>query len=215
MRVLATNISQPREIQFRGETHLTGIFKTPTEEPVYLGREGVRNDAVIDLVNHGGRDKAIYAFASDHYDYWRDTLDKPDMPPGAFGENLTISGLIESDIHIGDQLAIGNAILEVSQPRVPCFKLGIALNDERAPALFTRHFFTGVYFRVLREGEVRAGDTASIVHRHGAAVSVHSLFRARYDSAWDSATETMESALDVAALAPEWQEKARTYLARR
>jgi MOSC domain-containing protein YiiM len=210
MRVLSVNLASARSIEFRGETHRTGIFKTPAQGPVTLSRMGVFGDRVCDLLNHGGADKAVYAFALDHYDHWRTALKKPGLGPGAFGENLTMAGLDETAICIGDQLSVGSALLEVSQPRVPCFKLGVALGDDRAPALFTRHFHTGVYFRVLREGEVREGDSAEITHRHPERLSVYALFRAFYDRDYPGREGLMTRARDLPELAREWQGKLRT-----
>lgn len=210
MRVMSVNLAQARSIEYRGENHQTGIFKTPVKGSVTLTRMGVGGDRVCDLLNHGGVDKAVYAFAIDHYEYWRTALDKPGLSPGAFGENLTIAGLDEAAICIGDRLTVGSALLEVSQPRVPCFKLGVALGDERAPALFTRHFHTGVYFRVLREGQVSEGDDAEISHRHPGRISVHSLFRAFYDRDYPDREALMARARALAELAGEWQGKLRT-----
>ena len=136
------------------------------------------------------------------------------MSAGAFGENLTMSSLDEADICIGDHLHICSSILEVSQPRAPCFKLGVALGDPRAPALFTRHQHTGVYFRVIAPGEVCNGDEAEIVHRHSAAVSVRNLFRACFDRSFKEAPAILSAAARVPQLAPEWQEKVRAALAR-
>ncbi len=210
MRVLSVNLSQARTIEYRGEKHQTGIFKTPAHRPVALTRMGVQGDRVVDLLNHGGVDKAVYAFALDHYDHWRKTLDKPGLGPGAFGENLTMAGLDEAAICIGDQLSVGSALLEVSQPRVPCFKLGVALGDERAPGLFTSHFHTGVYFRVLREGEVSEGDPAEITHSHPECLSVYSLFRAFYDRDYPEREALLARARALPELAAEWQGKLRT-----
>lgn len=210
MRVLSVNLAQARSIEYRGETHQTGIFKVPTNDPAALTRMGVGGDRVCDLLNHGGVDKAVYAFAIDHYEHWRSALDKPGLGPGAFGENLTMAGLDEAAICVGDRLTVGSALLEVSQPRVPCFKLGVALGDERAPGLFTRHFHTGVYFRVLREGEVSAGDDAQISHRHPEKISVHSLFRAFYDRDYPDREALMTRARALPELAREWQGKLRT-----
>jgi MOSC domain-containing protein YiiM len=214
MRVLSTNISQPRSIEFHGKQFNTGIFKTPHAEALSLHSLGIKGDTVCDLKNHGGKHKAVYGFSFAHYDYWREALGKPTLSAGAFGENLTMSSLDEADVCIGDQLQIGSAILEVSQPRVPCFKLGVALGDPRAPALFTRHQHTGVYFRVLGPGEVRNGDEAEIVHRQDAAVSVHKLFRACFDRSFKEAPAILSAAARMHQLAPEWQEKVSAALAK-
>ena len=129
-----------------------------------------------------------------------------------FGENLTISGLDEESVCIGDQLSIGSAVLEVSQPRVPCFKLGIALQNDRAPALFTRHYHTGVYFRVLTAGEISTGDEVEVTHKHPARLSVHELFRAIFDNKFAAGRTILETAAAVSELAPEWQDKVQRRL---
>lgn len=210
MQVMSVNIARVREVSFRGEAHKTGIFKVPTVDPVVVSRLGLLGDRQCDLLNHGGEHKAVYGFALDHYGYWRQELDKPGLGPGAFGENLTVSGLDEDAVCIGDQLAVGSVLLEVSQPRVPCFKLGIALDDDRAPALFTRHFHTGVYFRVIEEGELKRGDAVEISHRHPARLSVHRLFRAFYDRDYPQRSTLLAQAMGLDVLAPEWQHKLRT-----
>lgn len=210
MQVMSVNVARVREITFRGESHKTGIFKEAVTGPVAVNTLGLQGDRQCDLLNHGGEHKAVYAFALDHYAHWREALEKPGLGPGAFGENLSISGLDESAICIGDQLRIGTVLLEVSQPRVPCFKLGVALDDERAPALFTRHFYTGVYFRVVEEGQLKRGDGVAITHRHPAALSVHRLFRAFYDRDYQERNSLLAEAMKLDVLAPEWQHKLRT-----
>ena len=210
MQALSVNIAEVQSIEFRGEVHQTGIFKRPAEQTVQVGRLGLGGDRQCDLLNHGGEHKAVYGFAQEHYDYWRETLEKPGLEAGAFGENLTVSGLDEETIHIGDQLAIGTALLEVSQPRVPCFKLGVALGDERAPALFTRYFHTGVYFRVIEEGQLTRGDSMEVTHRHPAGISVHALFRAFHDRDYPDRNALLTEAFKLDVLAPEWRTKLRT-----
>ena len=210
MQVLSVNVARVQTIEFRGEVHQTGIFKLPAEQPVHVGRLGLAGDRQCDLLNHGGEHKAVYGFADEHYGYWRETLDQPGLQAGAFGENLTVSGLEEEAIHIGDQLAVGSTVLEVSQPRVPCFKLGVALGNERAPALFTRYFHTGVYFRVIEEGQVAPGDTIEVTRRHPAGISVHALFRAFHDRDYPERNALMTEAFKLDVLAPEWRTKLRT-----
>ncbi|TDG12538.1 MOSC domain-containing protein [Seongchinamella unica] len=210
MRVMSVNIARVREIQFRGESHKTGIFKEPVTDAVSVSALGLQGDRQCDLLNHGGEHKAVYGFALEHYGHWRETLDQPGLGPGAFGENLTISGLNEDTVCIGDQLAIGSVRLEVSQPRVPCFKLGVALDDDRAPALFTRHFYTGVYFRVIEEGDLKRGDKVEVTGRHPAGLSVHRLFRAFYDRDYPDRNALLAEAMKLDVLAPEWQHKLRT-----
>jgi MOSC domain-containing protein YiiM len=152
MKVVSLNVSQVQEVSHKGKTVLTGIFKKPTADKVLVHKDHLEGDAQGDLTVHGGDEKAVYAFSANHYDYWRHALSQPDLHFGQFGENLTITDLDEADFCIGDQLSIGECILEVSQPRVPCFKLGIALNNDKAPSLYSKHGATGIYFRIIESG---------------------------------------------------------------
>ncbi len=214
MIVESTNIAARKIIDYQGKQFETGIFKRPITGPLEISAAGIASDTTCDLVNHGGAHKAVYAFSSTHYPYWRDRLANVALAPGAFGENLTISNLDEEAICIGDQLSIGNAVLEVSQPPVPCFKLGVALGEERAPALFTRYFHTGAYLRVLQAGTISVGDNVAVVVEHPARLDLYSLFRAMFDRTWPQAHDVLLRAAVVAELAPEWQEKVQALLSR-
>lgn len=205
MQLISINVSKPKNIEYNGETLLTGIFKTPCNGPVLVNKENMDGDAQADLKNHGGIHKAVYAFSYDQYNDWRDTLRNPNLKPGAFGENLTISALNESDIYIGDQFSLGECLLEVSQPRVPCFKLGIALNNNKAPKLFTQSYRTGVYFRVIKEGLIKAGEHLEKINELPDSISIETLFRAYFDKSYVGAQEVYAKALLIKALAPEWQ----------
>ncbi len=207
MKLISVNKSKKKSIEYQGKQILTGIFKEPAEGKTLVRQGNLEGDEQADLVNHGGSHKAVYGFSYDHYNYWRDTLKQPDLQHGAFGENLTISGLDEAGLFIGDQLSIGECVLEVSQPRVPCFKLGIALKNTRAPKLFTKTYNTGVYFRVVNEGVISAGDSVTKMHSASHSVSIKSLFRAYFDKSFEQAHQIMTEALTLEALAPEWQEK--------
>lgn len=207
MKVISVNVSSAEHVEYEGKTISTGIFKKPVKNSVVVSSLGIKGDEQADLINHGGTHKAVYAFSSDHYDYWRGVLNRPDLALGAFGENLAISNLDESQICIGDQFRIGSCLLEVSQPRVPCFKLGIALRNTRAPKLFTKSFRTGVYFRVVEEGTLNSGDD---VLRHLSApnsVSIETLFQAYFDKSYEGAESVFVEALKLDGLAPEWKEK--------
>lgn len=191
----------------------TGIFKIPTNEPVVIEKLNIIGDEQADLVNHGGVDKAVYAFSHNHYEYWKQILENDDLAVGAFGENFTISDLDEANIHIGDHIRIGTALLEVSQPRVPCFKLAIALNNKNSLKLFTQHYCTGVYFRVLEQGVAKTGDSVVIEKKASHDISVKKLFQAFFDKKYVGYEDILLEALTLPELAVEWQEKLKKKLA--
>lgn len=212
MHIISTNTSKIKTIVHNGKAIKTGIFKTPTNEPVVIEKLNIIGDEQADLVNHGGIDKAVYAFSHNHYDYWRRTLDNDDLAAGAFGENFTISDLDEQNIHVGDRIRVGTALLEVSQPRVPCFKLAIALNNKQSLKLFTQYYHTGVYFRVLEAGMAKTGDGVIIEHKAIHNISVKSLFQAFFDKHYTDYESVLLAALELPELALEWQTKIKKKL---
>jgi len=207
MKIISINTSVLKEVAYQGKTILTGIFKTPTDQVAMVEKLNIINDQQGDLENHGGLHKAVYAFSQHHYPYWCDALNSQELSPGAFGENLTVSHLDEANIQLGDQYQIGQCVLEVSQPRVPCFKLGLALNNKQAPKLFTQHFHTGVYFRVITEGSIQIGDKLELIKRLPNSVSVHDLFKAKFDKSFEGAQDIIKKAYPLDCISPEWREK--------
>lgn len=205
MELVSINIATIKTIEHNGKQVPTGIFKQPTTGSVYVGKYNLEGDNQADLKNHGGRNKAIYGFSQDHYPYWASVLNNPHLEPGAFGENLTITNLDESRIHIGDQFRLGECLLEVSQPRVPCFKLGIALNNMDIPQQFIEQGETGVYFRVIEEGSIKAGDQLELVASEPSKIAVKSLFRAYFDKDHSRAVEVLKTAVELPQLAEEWR----------
>jgi len=163
MRVVSLNVGLPREIEWRGQTVNTSIFKTPVDRRLRVTTLNLDGDQQSDLSVHGGADKAVYAYPSEHYAYWRQELPQMDLPWGVFGENLTIDGLVEENVRIGDRLRMGSAEFVVTQPRMPCFKLGIRFGRPDILKRFLRSGHTGFYFAVLREGEVGPGDSIELV----------------------------------------------------
>jgi len=214
MKVVSINIALPTEIEYQGKVVSTGIFKKPVSHKIYVNQQHMSGDGQADLIHHGGDDKAVYGFSADHYHGWRQTLAAPDLGYGAFGENLTISGLAEHELSIGDRLLIGDAILEVSQPRVPCFKLGIALDNIKAPSLFTKTYATGVYFRVIKQGFIAPGNVVTVTKTNKKTVSVYALFRAYYDRSYTDTLEVLTTAAQLDELAAEWQQKVAQKLAK-
>lgn len=171
------NLSLPKPIEHQGDTILTGIFKTPTPGRVRLHTLGLDGDGQADLRVHGGVDKAVYFYPSEHYLYWQKTLARDDLAPGQFGENFTIEGLLETSVHIEDTFRIGSAVIQITQPRYPCFKLGIKMGRKDFLKLFWRSEFSGFYARVLEEGEVGAGDLIEPLHQFPQNPTIQAAFR--------------------------------------
>ncbi len=207
MNLLSINTTLPTEIEYQGKTISTGIFKKPIEGSIFVAKENLKGDLQADLKNHGGEHKAVYAFSSDHYSYWNNVLKNLELKPGIFGENLTISGFDESTLHIGDQLSIGQCILEITQPRVPCFKLGIAVKNKNMPRLFIENFATGAYLRVIQEGLIETGSKVELFKEGKFKVSVKSLFRAYFDKNYQASRSVMETAVLIPELSFEWSKK--------
>ena len=177
MKVVSINAGLPREVEWRGKTVRTSIIKEPMAGPVRVERLNVEGDRQSDLTVHGGVDKAVYAYPAEHYAFWRQGLPGVDLPWGAFGENFTTEGLIEESVHIGDQLKVGSAEFVVTQPRMPCFKLGIRFGRPEMVKRFLRSGRTGFYLAVAREGEVTAGDTITLTDRSDVAITVADIVR--------------------------------------
>ena len=158
MKIIATNIAKPTTIVWNGKTQTTGIYKYPTKEGIYLEKEDVKGDEVSDRKHHGGIFKACYLFSEDHYAYWQNLYPNLDFNYGIFGENLTVKGLDETKISVGDIYKIGTALVQVTQPREPCFKLGIRFGTQAILKQFIKHARPGTYVRVLEEGLIKPGD---------------------------------------------------------
>lgn len=163
MQVLSVNVGLPREVEWRGHVARTSIWKDPVDGPVQVRTLNIDGDRQSDLEVHGGRNKAVYAYPSEHYEFWRQELQLPDLAWGAFGENLTIQGILEDEIRIGDRLRIGSAEFEVTQPRMPCFKLGIRFGRDDMVRRFVESGRSGLYLAVLREGTLSPGDAIDLV----------------------------------------------------
>ena len=158
MKVIATNIGESREINWKGKKITTGIFKYPVQRPIFLDLEKVKEDAICNREYHGGIDQAVYAYSLKHYDYWKELYPQIDWEYGMFGENLTIDDLDETTTHVGDTYKVGEVILEVTKPREPCMKLGVRFNDMKIVKQFWKQSFSGVYFKVLQTGCVAVGE---------------------------------------------------------
>jgi MOSC domain-containing protein YiiM len=172
MKLISVNVGLPREVSWKGKIVTTGIFKEPVSERVMVRSLNLDGDGQADLTVHGGVDKAVYVYPFEHYDYWRAELPDIELPLGVFGENFTITGLREEEVNIGDHFHIGTVKLMVTQPRLPCYKLGIRFGRPDMVKRFLASRRTGFYFRVLQEGEVGAGDTLELVSRDDKNITV-------------------------------------------
>jgi MOSC domain-containing protein YiiM len=181
MKIVSTNIGEPRTVIWRNKEVNTGIFKFPVENGIVLEAEDVENDHVIDRKYHGGIDKACYAYSADFYDYWKDQFPQLDWCFGMFGENLTIDGLDEKQLSIGDVFEVGEAILEVSEPRQPCMKLNIRMNSPNAVKSFVEFGRSGTYFRVLKNGLVKPGDNLRLIAPGKPTLTVYDVFQMIYN----------------------------------
>jgi len=203
MRVVSLNVGLPREIISNGRTVTTGIFKKPVEGPVRLLTLNLEGDRQADLRVHGGVHKAVYAYPSEHYEYWRREVRDADLAWGAFGENLTVEGFKESEVNIGDRFRIGSAELMVTQPRLPCYKLALKFQRDDIIKRFLDSRLTGFYFSVLKEGELAAGDAIEIVGRDSNNFTVADVTRLFLEGEDD--IEGLRRALTVEALPESWK----------
>jgi MOSC domain-containing protein YiiM len=209
VRVVSVNVGLPREVAWHGKVVLTSIFKEPVSGSVRVRRLNLDGDRQADLSVHGGPDKALYAYPVEHYRFWETTLERT-LGYGAFGENLTLRGLpLEDEILVGDRIRIGTAELVVTQPRLPCFKLGVRFGDPAIVRRFLEAGRTGYYLRVVQEGDVAAGDDARLVGRGAGAVPVSEITRV-YASARDD-VKAARAILAAEDLPVDW----RTWLERR
>jgi MOSC domain-containing protein YiiM len=177
MKLISVQIGRPRKVQWHGKAVTTGIYKEPVTGRIMLRRLNLDGDRQADLTVHGGREKAVYVYPSEHYALWRAQLPGMDLPYGMFGENFTTEGLDETSVHIGDQFRIGNAVVDVTQPRMPCYKLGIRFGRADMPKRFHASGRCGFYLAVLREGDVGAGDVWECIARTGDGISVLDSYR--------------------------------------
>jgi len=206
MKILSVNVGLPRQIVSDGKSVATGIYKCPVHRRVKVGKLNLEGDGQADLSVHGGPNKAVYAYPSEHYAYWQRELPGIEMPWGMFGENLTLESLLENDAHIGDRFRMGTAVLMVTQPRLPCYKLGIRFGRDDMPDRFLSSRRTGFYFAVVNEGELGEGDTFQPIHRDANRVSVSDVLRLCYGDGHQNA-QLIERALKVEALSSGWRKR--------
>lgn len=212
MKVVSLNTGLPREVAWKGKTVRTGIFKRPVEGRLRLTRLNFEGDGQADLTVHGGREKAVYAYPSEHYPFWAAELSRDDLAWGEFGENLTTEGLGEEEVCIGDRFRIGTAELMVTQPRMPCFKLGIRFGRADLVKRFQRSGRSGFYLAVEREGEVGAGDAIQALPRGGDSLSVRDVVRLYVGELREPALSRRAS--ELPALPEEWRQHFREQAAK-
>lgn len=203
--MLSVNTGLPREVAWKGRTVRTGIFKSPVQGRVAVRHEGLRGDGQADLVAHGGASKAAYVYPSEHHPFWREVWPDLEIGPATFGENLTTEGLLETAVHLGDRLRVGTAVLEVTQPRTPCYKLGIRLGREDAVTRFLAEDRSGFYLAVVEAGEVEAGDAVERLEEDPRRVSVVEAVRILRGELRDP--DLLRRAIDVPAVPEEWRRR--------
>jgi MOSC domain-containing protein YiiM len=204
-KLISLQVGVPRTVVLEGGEIPTGIFKFPVPGRVQMRTLNLDGDRQADLTVHGGRDKAVYGYPSEHYPFWQNELPGVDLPWGSFGENLTTAGLLEDEVHIGDRFSIGSAEIVVTQPRLPCYKLNLKFDRGDMVKRFLASHFTGFYFRVLREGEVGAGDDIVLVHADEDRVSILDILRLYLGES--KSTELRSRALRGKYLSRSWREE--------
>jgi len=210
MKVLSVNVGRPKDIEWRSELVPTAIQKAPVQGRVAVARLNLEGDQQADLSVHGGPEKAVYVYPSEHYAFWRDELPGVSLPWGAFGENLTTEGLREVSVRVGDRLRIGSAEFVVTQPRLPCFKLNVRFQRPDMVKRFLRSGRTGFYLAVVKEGHLGAGDSIELVPADARAISVAevvTLYAVDADN-----RDLLERALRTPSLPQGWRDHFRTRL---
>jgi MOSC domain-containing protein YiiM len=203
MKVISVNVGKPKTVIVDGKPLTTGIFKEPVLEPLFVTKLNFDGDGQADLVHHGGYDKAICAYPSEHFTQWTKRYERPFFP-GSFGENLTLEGLTEKEVHIGDIFSVGTAVIQVSQPRQPCFKLAKRHGLPDLPLVVQQTGRTGFYFRVLQEGVIQQGDPLILVERRPSRLSIDYVNRIYYVE--KNNVEAMQKILAEPALSESWRD---------
>lgn len=203
MKVVSVNVGMPREVLWKGMTVQTGIFKQPVEGPVKISKLNLAGDRQADLTVHGGEEKAVYAYPAEHYAYWRQELPEVPFSWGMFGENLTTEGLSEHSLFVGDRLGIGTAVIQVTQPRVPCYKIALRFGRDDMIKRFLLSGRSGFYFSVLKTGDVSAGQGIEVLHRDPGRVSVADISRLYLGQVHEP--ELFARAMNLSALPRNWK----------
>jgi MOSC domain-containing protein YiiM len=206
MKIVSLNVGLPREVLWHGRSVTTGIYKEPVAGRVALRKLNLDGDRQADLAVHGGEYKAVYCYPVEHYAYWNKELPGRELPMGMFGENFTTSGLNENEVHLGDRFAAGSAEAVVTQPRLPCYKLGVRFGSDDMVKRFLASGRGGFYLAVTNEGEVGAGDEIKVISRDANAVPVSEITRLYVLKRWGTdELASLRRALQVAALPEDWK----------
>lgn len=201
MKLLSVNVSVPRSVFFNDRVIQTSIFKEPVSGRVMMRKMNIDGDSQADLRNHGGVHKAAYAYPIENYAFWENELGRDDFTFGQFGENLTVEGMTEDNCHVGDIFRIGGAVVQISQPRNPCYKLGIKMGEEDFVETFLKSCRLGLYLRVLEEGEIGAGDAIVRIQEDPGGLTVREIARLRNID--KNCLARVREALRIEALSPE------------
>jgi len=213
MKLLSVNTGLPREVTWHGRSVTTGIYKEPVAGRVALRKLNLDGDGQADLTVHGGEYKAVYCYPVAHYDYWNKELPGRQLPLGMFGENFTVEGSLESSVHLGDRLSVGSAEVVVTQPRLPCYKLGIRFGSDHMVKQFLASRRTGFYLAVAHEGDVGAGDDIKVIGRDPNAVAVSEITRLYIAKSYDDRdVAAVRRILRVAVVPDGWKEYFRERL---
>ncbi|RKN78125.1 MOSC domain-containing protein [Ulvibacterium marinum] len=210
MRIISTNIGQPTTILWNNKKEQTGIFKYPVSEPLFLEKESVAQDTISNRKVHGGVHKACYLFSMDQYPYWKGLYPHLEWNWGMFGENLTIEGLDETQIRIGDIFRIGTALVQVSQSREPCYKLGVRFGNQDILRQFIDHGYSGAYVRILEEGQVRTGDILQLEQASENPLTVKQFFNFLFERKKNP--DILQLAIANTALPERKRERLKKYL---
>jgi MOSC domain-containing protein YiiM len=210
MKIISLNVGLPREVIWHGRSVTTGIYKEPVGGRVALRKLNLDGDRQADLTVHGGEYKAVYCYPVEHYEYWKKELSGRELPMGMFGENFTVQGLLENDVHLGDRFRVGSAEVVVTQPRLPCYKLGVRFGSDDMVKRFLASGRGGFYLAVTREGEVGSGDEIRVISRDANAVPVTEITRFYVLRRWGTEDlALLRRSMQVAALPEHWKEYLR------
>ncbi|MEX0290361.1 MAG: MOSC domain-containing protein [Flavobacteriaceae bacterium] len=210
MKVIATNVGKPTPIEWNGKKEFTGIFKYPVEHPIFLEKESVANDTIANRKVHGGIYKACYLFSADQYPYWKEKYPELSWDWGMFGENLTVEGLDEALIRIGNIYKLGEAVVQITQPREPCYKLGVRFDNQQILKEFIDHAQPGAYVRVVKEGEVTRGDSLELIGESANPLTVKQFYELLF--AKEKNPEHLQWAIDNSALPERKRSRLKRFL---